>query len=180
MEITDYEVVLADSTIVNTNANENTDLFWALKGGGRNFATNSAMSSLPSTNVYNAIQKALNTQTSTPQGLGLDLETISLTAVPQPMPSRAMKRSADTPPGLEPTSQQWFLAVADWKIPEEEEAARATVKYIVDVAKEPAKKKGMFLDYKYMNYAARDQDVFGGYRVDKVKRLNAVRRVYNP
>lgn len=31
------QVVLADSSIVNANAQENPDLFWALKGGGPNF-----------------------------------------------------------------------------------------------------------------------------------------------
>ena len=31
------QVVLADSTIVNANSKENTDLFWALKGGCSNF-----------------------------------------------------------------------------------------------------------------------------------------------
>ncbi|OOF95298.1 hypothetical protein ASPCADRAFT_147461 [Aspergillus carbonarius ITEM 5010] len=37
MGVSNYEVVLADSRIVNANAQENTDLFWALKGGGPNF-----------------------------------------------------------------------------------------------------------------------------------------------
>lgn len=31
-----HQVVLADSSIVNANAHENPDLFWALKGGGSN------------------------------------------------------------------------------------------------------------------------------------------------
>ena len=35
--VVNYEVVLADSTIVNANENSNTDLFWALKGGGNQF-----------------------------------------------------------------------------------------------------------------------------------------------
>ncbi|KAI1387334.1 6-hydroxy-D-nicotine oxidase [Hypoxylon trugodes] len=35
--VKNFEVVLADSTIVNANANENPDLFRALKGGGSNF-----------------------------------------------------------------------------------------------------------------------------------------------
>ncbi|KAH5304332.1 hypothetical protein HBI18_225810 [Parastagonospora nodorum] len=35
--VKDFEVVLADGTIVNANAKTNTDLFWALKGGGPNF-----------------------------------------------------------------------------------------------------------------------------------------------
>lgn len=33
------KVVLADSSIVKANATENTDLFWALKGGCSNFGT---------------------------------------------------------------------------------------------------------------------------------------------
>ncbi|KAL4745783.1 hypothetical protein BDW72DRAFT_46261 [Aspergillus terricola var. indicus] len=37
MGVVDYEVVLADSTIVHANKDENPDLFWALKGGGPNF-----------------------------------------------------------------------------------------------------------------------------------------------
>jgi FAD/FMN-containing dehydrogenase len=35
--VVNYEVVLADGSIVNANANNYTDLFWALKGGGNQF-----------------------------------------------------------------------------------------------------------------------------------------------
>jgi hypothetical protein len=35
--VENYEVVLADGSVVNTNANSYTDLFWALKGGGNQF-----------------------------------------------------------------------------------------------------------------------------------------------
>ena len=35
--VLNYEVVLADGSIVNANATSNTDLFWALKGGGNQF-----------------------------------------------------------------------------------------------------------------------------------------------
>ncbi|KAF2688556.1 FAD linked oxidase-like protein [Lentithecium fluviatile CBS 122367] len=35
--VKNFEVVLADGRIVNANAAENSDLFWALKGGGSNF-----------------------------------------------------------------------------------------------------------------------------------------------
>ncbi len=33
------QIVLADGTITVANAKENSDLFWALKGGGPNFGT---------------------------------------------------------------------------------------------------------------------------------------------
>lgn len=35
--VKNYEVVLADGQIVNANAKQNPDLWWALKGGGNNF-----------------------------------------------------------------------------------------------------------------------------------------------
>jgi hypothetical protein len=36
--VTNFEVVLASGEVVNANANENTDLFISLRGGGNNFA----------------------------------------------------------------------------------------------------------------------------------------------
>ena len=36
-EVVNYEVVLSDGVIVNANAGNNANLFWALKGGGPNF-----------------------------------------------------------------------------------------------------------------------------------------------
>lgn len=35
--VVNYEVVLANASIVNANADSNTALFWALKGGGNQF-----------------------------------------------------------------------------------------------------------------------------------------------
>lgn len=35
--VVNYEVVLADGSIVTANANKYLDLFWALKGGGNQF-----------------------------------------------------------------------------------------------------------------------------------------------
>ncbi|KAK3687935.1 hypothetical protein B0T22DRAFT_439508 [Podospora appendiculata] len=35
--VSNYEIVLANSTIVNANAQTNSDLFWALKGGSSNY-----------------------------------------------------------------------------------------------------------------------------------------------
>ncbi|KAJ5970229.1 FAD-binding type 2 [Penicillium vulpinum] len=47
--VVEYEMVLADSTVVKVNATSNKDLFWALKGGGPNFGivTKVTMSTLP-------------------------------------------------------------------------------------------------------------------------------------
>ena len=42
--LTRDQVVLANGSIVNANANFNTDLWWALKGGGNNFGMDSSFS----------------------------------------------------------------------------------------------------------------------------------------
>ena len=52
--VVNYEVVLADGTIVNANSKSNSDLFWALKGGSSNFGivTRFDMETFPLTDIY--------------------------------------------------------------------------------------------------------------------------------
>ncbi|KAE8149171.1 FAD-binding domain-containing protein [Aspergillus avenaceus] len=49
--VVNYEVVLGNSEVVNANMHENSDLFWALKGGGPNFGivTKMDMETVPTT-----------------------------------------------------------------------------------------------------------------------------------
>ncbi|KAL4899730.1 hypothetical protein BDW74DRAFT_183378 [Aspergillus multicolor] len=51
MGVDEYEVILADSTVVHASKTDNPDLFWALKGGGSNFGiiTKVTMTTLPNT-----------------------------------------------------------------------------------------------------------------------------------
>ena len=52
--VSNFEVVLANSSIVNANARSNPDLFWALKGGSSNFGivTRFDLRTFPVTSVY--------------------------------------------------------------------------------------------------------------------------------
>lgn len=52
--VVNYEVVLANSTIVYANKTSNADLFWALKGGGNNFGivTRFDMQTIPARKIY--------------------------------------------------------------------------------------------------------------------------------
>ncbi|KAF7594710.1 hypothetical protein BBP40_008603 [Aspergillus hancockii] len=52
--VKNFEVVLADGTIANVNAEEKSDLFWALKGGGANFGivTRFDLYSIPVNNIW--------------------------------------------------------------------------------------------------------------------------------
>ncbi|KAK6204021.1 hypothetical protein LQW54_008594 [Pestalotiopsis sp. IQ-011] len=49
-----FEVVLADGTITNATQTENSDLFWALKGGGPNFGivTRYDLNTVPARNIW--------------------------------------------------------------------------------------------------------------------------------
>jgi FAD/FMN-containing dehydrogenase len=49
-----YEVVLANGTIVTASDSENTDLFWALKGGSSNFGivASFTLRTFPSTQIW--------------------------------------------------------------------------------------------------------------------------------
>lgn len=49
-----FEIVLADGSIRNANAAENSDLFWALKGGGPNFGvvTRYDLNTIPVTRLW--------------------------------------------------------------------------------------------------------------------------------
>ncbi|KAL3463406.1 hypothetical protein BJX64DRAFT_120493 [Aspergillus heterothallicus] len=287
MGVSNYEVVLPDLRIVNANAQENSDLFWALKGGGPNFGivTKIEMATVPNgiwseariyaPTAYNDLVEALMTyhesietddqatliwhstgdaillvfvycspsqtpaviapfldipfvQTFVPEGNRTvyelvqavasvispepmlhefrtmssrpslevyqaieharaeqvaalaDVEGVILTTVFQPMSSLAMKRSAESPLGLEPVGQQWFLAMGDWKNAADEDRVRAAVKAIVDTAESLAKETGVYLDYKYTNYASRDQDALATYGEENIAKLNEVSEKYDP
>lgn len=56
--VVNYEVVLADGSVVNANAGENADLWRALKGGGSNFGiiTRFDLEALPSRKLYRELR----------------------------------------------------------------------------------------------------------------------------
>ena len=55
--VVNYEVVLANGSIVNANATTNADLWWALKGGANNFGivTRFDLTTIPVTQVYGGL-----------------------------------------------------------------------------------------------------------------------------
>lgn len=57
-QVVEYEVVLADGTVTKANSNTNTDLFYALKGGGNQFAivTKFKMNTVPIGQVWGGLK----------------------------------------------------------------------------------------------------------------------------
>jgi FAD/FMN-containing dehydrogenase len=51
---------------------------------------------------------------------------------------------------------------------------------IFDMAIEEGKKRGLYVDFKYMNYAAVNQDVLKGYGKENYDRLQAIAEKYDP
>ena len=53
-------------------------------------------------------------------------------------------------------------------------------KRFTDRATAMGKEKGVYHEYKYMNYASKNQDVFAGYGVENRRRLREIQLKYDP
>lgn len=64
--VLEYEVVVASGDIVKASASENTDLFWALKGGSSNFGivTQFTVRTFPSPGIWAGIYAADQSNTA--------------------------------------------------------------------------------------------------------------------
>ncbi|TVY50645.1 Bifunctional solanapyrone synthase [Lachnellula cervina] len=291
MGVVNYEVVLADSKIVNANAKENPDLFWALKGGCANFgivtsfemitvpnkvwaearlypptqnleliealmkyhegiekdnkatlifhATSQAtllvffytapvdnpavfkpyyeipflmkliepgcrtvyevmqgianvlqaetlshdmrtMTSLPDLEMYKAVEEVRSQQVQALAAAGV--EDVLLTMVFQPIASGAInacEAAGGNPLGLKAQNHNWFLVMADWKNPADEETVRQSVRTIVDKGEEISKKNGTYIPFKYANYASRDQNPLATYGPENLTKLKEIALKYD-
>lgn len=70
--------------------------------------------------------------------------------------------------------------MTDWTNPEDELTMLQASRKIVDRAETVAKRNGTFLDFKYSNYASRDQDPLGSYGSENVRKLRDIARRYDP
>jgi hypothetical protein len=73
-----------------------------------------------------------------------------------------------------------LLAMADWKIPNDEELVRESVRKIIDVAERVSKKNGTHLPFIYSNYASRDQDPLTSYGKENLMKLKHTAKKYDP
>lgn len=64
-----------------------------------------------------------------------------------------------------------FLLMTDWSSKEDEAVVRDAARKVVDAAGATAKKNGSFLEFKYSNYASRDQDPHSTYGLDNLSKL---------
>ncbi|KAJ4410612.1 hypothetical protein N0V82_009203 [Gnomoniopsis sp. IMI 355080] len=62
--VKEFEIVLADGTVATASATQNTDLFWALKGGGPNFGivTNYVLYTIPVYSIWYEVLAVSNDQ----------------------------------------------------------------------------------------------------------------------
>lgn len=70
--------------------------------------------------------------------------------------------------------------MADWKNPADEERVRKAVKAVVDVAESEARAHGTYIEYKYSNYASRDQDPLASYGAENLAKLKEIAKKYDP
>lgn len=70
--------------------------------------------------------------------------------------------------------------MTDWSNPKDESTMLEASRKIVGSAESMAKKNGTFLDFRYSNYASRDQDPLASYGHQNMEKLRDVARRYDP
>ncbi|KAH8747253.1 hypothetical protein BGZ57DRAFT_1011047 [Hyaloscypha finlandica] len=66
-----------------------------------------------------------------------------------------------------------------WNLASDDDTVYAAIDRFVSRSVELARKRGLDNKFIYMNYASREQDVFGGYGEKSERRLRGVRRMYD-
>ncbi|KAJ5493701.1 FAD-binding type 2 [Penicillium fimorum] len=137
------------------------------------------MTSRPDLDVYNAIEACRLQQLDAVRNVPgariiMNIQPISSSA------SRACDNQGGNPLGLKAEPQQWLLVMLDWLNPEDEATMLAASRKMVDQAEAVAKKNGTYLDFKYSNYASRDQDPLAAYGSENLSKLRSVAKEVDP
>jgi FAD/FMN-containing dehydrogenase len=72
------------------------------------------------------------------------------------------------------------LIPSAWKHEKDDEIVHTLVRRMFDQAVEEGKRRGLYKDFKYMNYASANQDVLKGYGEENYQRLRAIAAKYDP
>jgi hypothetical protein len=67
----------------------------------------------------------------------------------------------------------------EWSYESDDTTVIAGIKAVLEQSVSAAKERGLYHPFKYMNYAAIDQDPIGSYGNDNIKFLKRVREVYD-
>ncbi|KAF1999180.1 hypothetical protein P154DRAFT_577329 [Amniculicola lignicola CBS 123094] len=248
--VADFEVILANGSVLYANESNNSDLFWALKGDGNDFdpnanvmiqtaSTNTSLGvllnlvylepvvDLPAFNAFEGIPFLMETSSLcsfadmvdvafTPDINLLprwDFRTTTFTLDPafylhiydmissssevkelsnitsgtlvfnmQPISPALVNAGAlrgGNPPALKEIPQMWLELSTGWWS-EQDDAV------VYDVSRKPMKraeglsrKRGLYIDYKFMNNASGDQDLLLHYSAKSVARLKNVQKKYD-
>lgn len=128
-EVVNFEVVTADGQILQANANEHADLFWALKGGSNNFGivTRYDLKTFPTSPMYGGTvtwasedtQKYLDAQTAFMPNFGFDpltnltnAGTVLVYAGPDPNP-KALENFTAIPTTFSTVAVQNFTSIVE-------------------------------------------------------------------
>ena len=67
-----------------------------------------------------------------------------------------------------------------WEHAKDDDLVFGVVKRVFDLAVEEGKRRGLYVDFIYMNYASAHQDVLKGYGKENYDRLKAISVKYDP
>ncbi|KAI0882021.1 uncharacterized protein GGS22DRAFT_191752 [Annulohypoxylon maeteangense] len=100
----------------------------------------------------------------------------------QPVTSSAIIKSnaRGNPLNLSPEGQQWYTSVIQWQDDKFDDLAHQAVKTSGGAVREIAKRKGILLDFEFLNDATWDQHPIASYGEENVRKLREIAQRYDP
>lgn len=100
----------------------------------------------------------------------------------QPLPLATMSKGGVNSLGLSNRQESLVivLVTASWKRREDDELVEGTIRSVTAGVDRIAQERGTSDPFRYLNYAAVEQDVFGGYGEENREFLRGVSQAYDP
>ncbi|KKY15982.1 putative fad binding domain-containing protein [Diplodia seriata] len=100
----------------------------------------------------------------------------------QPVTSAAVKatNAKDNPLNLSPESQQWFTSVIQWQDDGADALAHEAVHRSGAAMRDIARRKGLLLDFVFLNDATWDQNPLASYGAANLEKLREISQQYDP
>jgi hypothetical protein len=90
------------------------------------------------------------------------------------------RSNGGNPLGVQSVGQTWFSTCAGWDDAKSDKIVYAAAKKTTDLIEKESKKKGLYLNFIFMNDAFKDQNVFASYGSKNFEKMKKIAMKYDP
>jgi hypothetical protein len=132
--------------------------------------------------LYQKIQEIITASRSldTIKSVTAGSQAFGLQPISQSLVEAGRRRGAGNALGLEAVNQTWFVLDSGWWSPDDDDVVHNATRTMIEQIETASRATGDYVEYIFMNDAGSDQEVIRHYGEESVKRLEKVRRDYDP